>query len=121
MRIYHEVVEGWNRPNAKISRERLGEWIDHVKIGYSHQPHELRVVPSLWIRQLGDVVFERKHDSGGHFFAWEKPELLIADLREMFKKRIGESYLSKPYGLYLITHAKLLHSCANDAFYSCNS
>ncbi|KAL1850097.1 hypothetical protein Plec18170_007195 [Paecilomyces lecythidis] len=86
VRIYHEVVEGWSRPNAKISRERLGEWIDHVKIGYSHQPHELRVVPRLWIRQLGDVVFERKHDSGGHFFAWEKPELLIADLREMFKK-----------------------------------
>ena len=29
-------------------------------------------------------MFERTYDSGGHFFAYEKPELLIADVREMY-------------------------------------
>jgi hypothetical protein len=33
---------------------------------------------------LGDVVFEKTDDSGGHFIAYEKPEHLIADLRETF-------------------------------------
>lgn len=35
-------------------------------------------------RTLGPVVFEKYHDTGGHFAAWEKPETLIQDLRDMF-------------------------------------
>lgn len=33
---------------------------------------------------MGDVVFEREHEEGGHFAAWEKPQELVADLRNMF-------------------------------------
>ena len=33
---------------------------------------------------LGEIVFERWHKSGGHFAAWERPEVLVGDLREMF-------------------------------------
>ena len=71
------------------TRERVGEWIDHVKIGYSHQPKELRVIPKTWIRKLGQVVFERDSESGGHFFAYEMPEQLVKDLRDMFRKGGG--------------------------------
>ena len=35
---------------------------------------------------IGKVVFERDHESGGHFAAYEKPELLAGDLRDMFGK-----------------------------------
>ena len=32
------------------------------------------------------MVFDKEHDEGGHFAAYEKPELLAGDLREMFGK-----------------------------------
>ena len=31
-------------------------------------------------------MFQAKHDKGGHFAAWEVPETLAGDLREMFSK-----------------------------------
>jgi hypothetical protein len=31
-------------------------------------------------------VQEVEHDIGGHFAAWEVPELLVGDLRKMFGK-----------------------------------
>lgn len=35
---------------------------------------------------MGNVVFEADHDKGGHFAAYEVPELLVDDLRRMFGK-----------------------------------
>lgn len=92
VRIYYEAVHAWSSadPNvAKVTRERVGEHIDHVKIGYSHQPQELRPVPKTWVKKLGDVVFERDSERGGHFFAFEMPDQLVKDLRDMFRKGGG--------------------------------
>ena len=47
------------------------------------------MLPKTWCRTLGDVVFESDNDSGGHFFATEKPEFLAKDLRTMFGKGGG--------------------------------
>ena len=69
-----------------MTRARTGEWIDHIKIGYSHQPKELRNVPDTWVRKLGNIIFDRKNPSGGHFFAYETPQQLIRDVRDMFRK-----------------------------------
>jgi hypothetical protein len=44
-----------------------------------------------WTRRLGRIVFERRHDRGGHFAAYEQPAALVQDLREMFKKD-GSAY-----------------------------
>lgn len=52
--------------------------------GLSYFPKELFGTPRMWNRMLGDVVFEREHEKGGHFAAWEQPEALVKDLREMF-------------------------------------
>ena len=60
------------------------QYIPDVKVGLSHFPKELRVLPSLWTRTQGPVVFERTHGRGGHFAAWEVPQLLIEDVRQMF-------------------------------------
>lgn len=89
LRIYYEATHSWNDPKNKVTRERVGDWIDHVKIGYSHQPQELRVLPKTWIRKLGNVVFEHDSESGGHFFAFEEPDQLVKDVRDMFKKGGG--------------------------------
>jgi hypothetical protein len=73
-----------------------------IPLGLSYFPKELLVFPkryacrpfdyessyheSSWIRKMGNIVFEREHDSGGHFAAYEKPNELVDDLRQMFGK-----------------------------------
>jgi len=76
-RIYYEVE------NSKQINKNL--W-SPIPMGFSRFPRELRVVPKIWSRTLGNVVFESEHDSGGHFAAFEKPNELVADLRKMYGK-----------------------------------
>jgi len=96
LRIYYESTHPSPSPSSSSSstatapppttRLRTGEWIPNTPIGYSHQPLELRIVPSTWYRKLGPIVFDRHNDSGGHFWAWECPEGVVRDLRDMFRK-----------------------------------
>ena len=37
-------------------------------------------------RAKARVVFEFEHDAGDHFASYEKPEVLIGDLRKMFSR-----------------------------------
>jgi len=61
----------------------------HVKLGLSYFPKDLIVLPPCYGRTLGPVVFEKVHSEGGHFAAYEKPELLVTDLRTMFGRSGG--------------------------------
>jgi hypothetical protein len=38
------------------------------------------------LRSKGKIVFESEHKVGGHFAAYEQPEALVGDLRNMFGK-----------------------------------
>ena len=31
------------------------------------------------------MIYYKKHNKGGHFAAWEQPELLVEDIREGFR------------------------------------
>ncbi len=64
----------------------LQKYVKGPKLGLSHFPGELAPMPWGWARLLGKVVVEREHSSGGHFAAWERPEELVADVRDMFAK-----------------------------------
>ncbi|KAI0674930.1 alpha/beta-hydrolase [Trametes maxima] len=55
-----------------------------IPLGYSIFPKELNQAPKTWLRTLGNVVFYSLHDSGGHFAAHERPEVLADDIRKMF-------------------------------------
>lgn len=56
-----------------------------VPLGLSYFPKDVIALPSSWARTLlGPVVFDRRHDRGGHFAAYEVPELLVADVRKTF-------------------------------------
>jgi len=71
----------------KVTRAWLKK--DHgtgVLIGQSHFPRDLSVLPGIYTRTLGRVVFEVEHESGGHFAAWEKPDEIVDDLRAMFAR-----------------------------------
>ncbi|KAJ3562246.1 hypothetical protein NPX13_g8635 [Xylaria arbuscula] len=95
-RIYYETVHTPNSPPSAsdgkpsaVSREMLRKPTPGVKLGYSHFPMDLAVLPRTWIHTLGNIVFERDHKDGGHFAAWERPEELVQDLRDMFGKGGG--------------------------------
>ncbi|KKY35879.1 putative epoxide hydrolase [Diaporthe ampelina] len=64
-------------------------YFDKVPLGLSYFPRDLVVPPSTWGRTLGPVVFEKRHQDGGHFAAHERPEKLAQDLRTMFGKGGG--------------------------------
>lgn len=49
-------------------------------------PEELYQAPRSWTeRAYPKLIYYNKHDKGGHFAAWEQPELLVSDLRASFK------------------------------------
>ncbi|KAF1956157.1 alpha/beta-hydrolase [Byssothecium circinans] len=84
VRIYYEAT---HHPTEKVpGRERASGWIGGVKLGVAHFPKELSVVPRVWARTLGPLVYESDNDRGGHFAAWERPDVIAGDLVKMFGK-----------------------------------
>lgn len=57
-----------------------------VPVAVSAFPDELYQTPRSWAEQAyPNLVYYNKHTKGGHFAAWEQPELLVHDLREGFR------------------------------------
>jgi pimeloyl-ACP methyl ester carboxylesterase len=57
-----------------------------IPVAVSAFPDELYQAPRSWAeRAYPKLVYYNKLDKGGHFAAWEQPELLVADLRAGFK------------------------------------
>lgn len=82
VRIYYENMNGGGYS--------LGDGYNGaVPLGLSYFPYDLVVPPATWGRTLGPVVFEKRHEDGGHFAAYERPEKLVDDLRTMFGKGGG--------------------------------
>ncbi len=56
-----------------------------VPTGVSAFPHEIYTAPESWSRQAyPKLVYYKQHDVGGHFAAWEQPELFTEDVRATF-------------------------------------
>ena len=53
--------------------------------GYSWFPKEIMPTPASWVAETGNLVFHKQHESGGHFAAMEKAEILWADVEEFIK------------------------------------
>jgi pimeloyl-ACP methyl ester carboxylesterase len=57
-----------------------------IPVAVSAFADELYQAPRSWTeRAYPKLVYYNKLDKGGHFAAWEQPELLVADLRAGFK------------------------------------
>lgn len=87
-RIYYETAHT-ERGTTGCTYEELQEWIGGVKLGLVFNPRELEPVPKSWGATLGEVIYQVENPGGGHFYAHEEPELLLRDLREMFRKGGG--------------------------------
>lgn len=88
VRIYYENM------NAGV-HAAAGGYVPHVPLGLSYFPRDVVVPPSTWGHTLGPVVFEKRHEDGGHFAAYERPEKLVEDLRTMFGKGGGAAHVAK--------------------------
>ena len=57
-----------------------------VPVAVSVFPDEIHLVPRNWAEKAyPNMIYYKKHEQGGHFAAWEQPELLVNDIREGFK------------------------------------
>ena len=57
-----------------------------IPVAVSAFPDEVVQTPRSWAEQAYPKLFYyKKHDKGGHFAAWEQPELFVADLRAAFQ------------------------------------
>ncbi|KAI4241534.1 MAG: hypothetical protein L6R40_004514 [Gallowayella cf. fulva] len=87
LRIYRESTHADDQIVRLRSEAR--RFVPLVKLGLAVFPKDLYVQPLSWGRTLGPVVFEHVNESGGHFAAWECPESVAGDLKEMFGKGGG--------------------------------
>ncbi|KAI0901427.1 alpha/beta-hydrolase [Annulohypoxylon nitens] len=84
VRLYYEAMH-----NETI--ESILGWNGKVPLGLSYFPKELVVLPSSWSKTLGPVVYEKRHDAGGHFAAFERPDDLVEDIKAFAKKaKLGQ-------------------------------
>ncbi|VDB84733.1 unnamed protein product [Peniophora sp. CBMAI 1063] len=85
-RLYYESRVGGFGPGTD-SGTFFKVYDVNVPIGLSVFAGELTTPPESWISPYGDrVVQSIRHKRGGHFAAYEVPELLVDDLRKMFGK-----------------------------------
>ena len=57
-----------------------------IPVAVSVFPDELYPAPRSWAeRAYPKLIYYKKHDKGGHFAAWEQPDLLSEDLRAGFR------------------------------------
>jgi pimeloyl-ACP methyl ester carboxylesterase len=57
-----------------------------IPVAVSAFPDEIYTAPQNWAQgAYSKLIFYKKHNVGGHFAAWEQPQLLAEDLREAFK------------------------------------
>jgi len=57
-----------------------------IPVAVSVFPDELYPTPRSWAeRAYPELIYYNKHDKGGHFAAWEQPQLLSEDVRAGFR------------------------------------
>jgi len=57
-----------------------------IPVAVSAFPDEIYAAPKNWAEKAyPKLIYYQKHDKGGHFAAWEQPQLLTEDLRAAFK------------------------------------
>jgi pimeloyl-ACP methyl ester carboxylesterase len=77
MRLYSEARE---QPLHLAAGQRI-----HPPCGIVHLPSELPMPPRSWAQRAFNIVHWSTLPRGGHFAAWEVPELLAEDIRAFFR------------------------------------
>ena len=57
-----------------------------IPVAVSAFSDEVVQTPRSWAEQAyPHLIYYKRHDQGGHFAAWEQPDLFVGDLRAAFK------------------------------------
>jgi pimeloyl-ACP methyl ester carboxylesterase len=65
-----------------------------IPVAVSVFPDELYPAPRSWAqRAYPKLIYYKRHDKGGHFAAWEQPQLLSEDVRAGFRSLRGAAAL----------------------------
>ena len=68
---------------------KIGEGTVDIPSGGSIFPKEVLPAPRNWAeRRYTNLVYWNELDRGGHFAAWEQPELFVAELQNCFAKMV---------------------------------
>ncbi|RYC58542.1 hypothetical protein CHU98_g7683 [Xylaria longipes] len=92
LQLYYEIMHAKD-PAVLKEKEAEGIWASDaddivawqdVKVGLAHFPRDVLALPGYWGHGLGHIVYDKNHERGGHFAAWEHPDAIVGDLRAMF-------------------------------------
>src|SRR6185503_12324550 len=89
--ITHTWLTNTGISGARLYWEYWGKGYFNVKgvtipVAVSVFPDELYPAPRSWTEQAyPKLMYYKKHNKGGHFAAWEQPQLLSEDIRAGFK------------------------------------
>jgi pimeloyl-ACP methyl ester carboxylesterase len=76
-------------PSARLYWENKLDFFDikgvTVPVGVSAFRYELYQAPRSWSEKAYKLAYYKRHDVGGHFAAWEQPQLLSEDIRGTFR------------------------------------
>jgi pimeloyl-ACP methyl ester carboxylesterase len=78
---FRMYFEGGKAPMLLGENERV-----RVPCAIAHFPHEILFPPSGWVERGFNVEQWTQMPGGGHFAAWEQPELMADDLRCFFRQ-----------------------------------
>lgn len=71
--------------SARFYRENQGQAPIHIPVAVSIFPHEIFVPAKSWVEaKYTKLVYFNELDKGGHFAAWERPQVFVAELRKGF-------------------------------------
>jgi pimeloyl-ACP methyl ester carboxylesterase len=77
--------EGFRTINAAVASGKNGPPVS-VPVGFTVFPKEIFLAPRSWAEEVyPKLMYFNEADKGGHFAAWEEPELFSQELRAAFK------------------------------------
>jgi pimeloyl-ACP methyl ester carboxylesterase len=74
--------------NGQATARAAGQTAPPVKVpvGFTTFPGEIVATPRSWVEQAyPTLIYFNKVDKGGHFAAWEEPELFTTEIRAAFR------------------------------------
>ena len=76
--------------SARLYWESFGSFAPRqidLPVGVSIFPHEIMRPPRVWAeRTMPNIIHWNELDKGGHFAAWEQPDLYVEEVRTCFRK-----------------------------------
>jgi hypothetical protein len=77
----------WERAHAQAAAAASGQTPPpaSVPVGFTQFPGEIFRAPRTWVEQgYPNVMYFNKAERGGHFAAWEEPQIFAEELRAAF-------------------------------------